>query len=495
MPAPSRAASRGRSDADRRAPGRPRGAEAGQSAGTRAAAAAVPGVSLRTRTGTAWRASNPGIENAAGRGDGHSMSDDVKSVNDLEREVETLRARVAELERWNLEAEQAGEALRRSEEAFRKIFDHSNDAIFVVDPHQDVIVDVNNRACQLLGYTCDEMHQLSLASIFPEDAERLREAMTRVAEAGTGWVSEVASATRSGARLPSEISISMIQLGKRPHLIALVRDISERRRAQDELRRAHDRMTADLEAAAQLQRALLPCSSPVIDGLRSAWHVRPSERLAGDAVNVFRLDDHHVGFYLLDVSGHGVKAAMLSVTLHRILTPFPVPLSTLVEQTRLGPRILAPREVAARLNRTFQMSDGTGQYFTLFYGVLDLRDRTLRFVSAGQGAPVLVRADGTAREIEHFDHPIGILPDAAFEDHTVTLEPGSTLLVYSDGLVETFDEGGEPFGRERLIEAIRETLPHGLQESLAEVVERVDRFGCAECIRDDMSLVAIQLTR
>jgi len=423
------------------------------------------------------------------------MPEAVRTNQALEREILELRARVEELERWNSEAEKAGEALRRSEESFRKIFDHSNDAIFVVDPADERIVDVNNRACQMLGYDCDEVHALRLTDIHPDDIDALRAFGRKVAEEGAGWTIELSSVTKSGERVPAEMSASMIRLGDRDYLIALVRDISERKRVEEELRRANERMNADLEAAAKLQRALLPCSSPVVEGLRAAWHVKPSERLAGDTLNIFRLDEHHVGFYLLDVSGHGVKAAMLSVALHRILTPQPVPLSILVEKANGGYRVVPPREVARRLNSMFQMSDGTGQYFTLFYGVLDMRTRTLRFVSAGQGAPVIVGADGAVREIERYDHPIGMLPDLAFEDHTVEIEPGSTLFVHSDGLVETFDGEGEPFGKERLLDAFRETRSLGLQESLTELVERVDRYGCPECIRDDMSVIAVQLTR
>ena len=101
----------------------------------------------------------------------------------------------------------------------------------------------------------------------------------------------------------------------------MIRDISLRKRAEEELRRVNKRMKAELDAAAEIQRSLLPSQSPLSGRVKVAWEVRPCEELHGDTLNVFRLDHNHLGLYILDVSGHGAAAAMLSVALHRILTP------------------------------------------------------------------------------------------------------------------------------------------------------------------------------
>ena len=83
-------------------------------------------------------------------------------------------------------------------------------------------------------------------------------------------------------------------------------------------------MQADLDAAAKIQAALLPTAGPQVPGYRFAWLFEPSAALAGDILNVFRLDDRQVGAYVLDVSGHGVAAALLSVTVSRFLSPPPI---------------------------------------------------------------------------------------------------------------------------------------------------------------------------
>ena len=152
-------------------------------------------------------------------------------------------------------------------------------------------------------------------------------------------------------------------------MIAMVRDITARKRAERELRRANERMKADLEAAAQIQKSLLPNLSPVMEGVRFAWEVKPCEELAGDILNIFRLDEHHLGFYILDVSGHGVPAAMLSVTLHEVLSPFPSPTSLLtrLKDEGAGFQIVSPAEVCQQLNGLSPMNPMTRQYFTLLY--------------------------------------------------------------------------------------------------------------------------------
>ncbi len=168
-------------------------------------------------------------------------------------------------------------------------------------------------------------------------------------------------------------------------MIALVRDISKRKEAEEKLGKANERMKADLEAAAQIQRSLLPNRPLSEEGVQFAWEFQPCDELAGDILNIFQLDQDHWGFYILDVSGHGVAAALLSVTLHRVLSPVPTPTSLLTRAKDGGSthEILSPAEVCRRLNGLFPMDPVTRQYFTLVYGVLYLKAREVRYVSAG----------------------------------------------------------------------------------------------------------------
>src|SRR5262249_50730707 len=143
--------------------------------------------------------------------------------------------------------------------------------------------------------------------------------------------------------------------------------------------------------AAWMQSNLLPMPSPSMLAINSEWRFRPSRYVAGDTLNIFPIDPHHVAFYLLDVSGHGVPAAMLSVTLSMLLTPdsssgSPLKRFDISSETFV---LAAPEEAIAELNRRFQSRDD--QYFTMIYGLIDSRDLTLRFSQAGHPNPVLIR--------------------------------------------------------------------------------------------------------
>jgi sigma-B regulation protein RsbU (phosphoserine phosphatase) len=164
----------------------------------------------------------------------------------------------------------------------------------------------------------------------------------------------------------------------------LERALAERNK---ELEIANQHMKEDLEAAARIQEALLPPAGMEIPGLRLAWAFRPCEHIGGDTFNVFALDDDHIGLYLLDVSGHGVPAALLSVHLSLILSPPRDPSSFLVRAD--GPAAgspASPADIVESLNRRFAWKS-TDRYFTMFYGVLNTRSGELRFACAPRTCP------------------------------------------------------------------------------------------------------------
>jgi len=347
----------------------------------------------------------------------------------------------------------------------------------------------------MLGLGRDALLASPLSSLYPDDPERVYSLMREVLDRGAGTTREFDCRTPSGERRSTEISASVVELSSGPFVIALLRDVTDRRRAEERLQIVNARMRADLEAAAEMQRALLPDENRPLRGVRAAWHVEPCERLGGDTLNVFALDHDRLGFFLLDVSGHGVKAAMLSVALHRVLSPFPHPGSVLVEPPRAPrgvPRVVSPRRVASRLNRLFPMDETGGQYFTIVYGVLDVPKRELCFVSAGQGAPLYVPRGGEPQEIERYDLPIGLVADARYDEHCWTLEPGSRLFFFSDGVVEAAGEEGEDFGKGRVLASLRRHRTRALDTTVQELAREVREWS-ARGLRDDVSVLAIEL--
>jgi sigma-B regulation protein RsbU (phosphoserine phosphatase) len=265
----------------------------------------------------------------------------------------------------------------------------------------------------------------------------------------------------------------------------------ERRNA--ELQAANAQMRADLGAAARVQAALLPAADPRVAGFRVGWRFVPSAFVAGDILNVFRLDERRVAVYLLDVSGHGVAAALLSVTVSRFLSPARDPTSVLWRREDRSDeyRLQPPAKVAARLGERFPLDEATGQYFTLVYGILDVESHTLRFISAGHRPIVHVPREGPATMIDAAGYPIGI-SDEAYEEREVRLAPGDRLFLYSDGVPEAMNDESEPFGSHRLLAQLDGARSVSLDATLTLLIDAVARWRGTRHVHDDVSVLSLE---
>ena len=419
---------------------------------------------------------------------------DENKTEEQPTDVAELQRRVTELEILETECQRAQEMLRKSEKRFQNIFDHSNDAIFVIDAVANEILDVNSKACTMLGYSREELLSTPISAIHPDEMPKLLAFAKSVSRNGQGWTDELRCLTKAGRFLPAEISASPIDMSGRLCTIALIRDISKRKQAEEELHRASQRMKGDLETAAKIQESLLPQVPPDVAGVSFAWAFKPCDELAGDIFNVFLLDEKEVGLYLLDVSGHGVVAALLSVVLSRILSPAPSPPSVL-KQCSAGSedRLLPPAEVAERLNRQFPMDPVTRQYFTLLYGMLNPETREFRYVSAGHPGPVYLSGTAEPVILEVSGFPIGFFEGVHYEEHSVAMKPGDRLYLYSDGVTEALNRKGQEFGKERLIRALDQSRSGPLKESVASLLETIEEC-CDARLEDDISVLAIEIT-
>jgi phosphoserine phosphatase RsbU/P len=264
------------------------------------------------------------------------------------------------------------------------------------------------------------------------------------------------------------------------------------RRRNEELEEHNRRMRRSLELAADMQRALLPAGPLDVPGLQYASVYHPCDELGGDILNIFPIGPRHVGLYLLDVSGHGVPAALLSVTLSRMLQPRPGQSSLVARAGERGLEPRSPAEVATELNRRFPMDDHLEQYFTLFYGVFDLERGVLRFVSAGHPPALCLPASGASRFVDSIGFAIGWFPDAEFHDHELALFAGDRLVAYSDGIIETGNDAAQAFGRHRLAQAAEASRQAPLDVLLESVVHSASEFRGPAPASDDVSALAIE---
>jgi PAS domain S-box-containing protein len=326
----------------------------------------------------------------------------------------------------------------------------------------------------------------------PDAVRTIRNSLAK----GTECTVQLLNYRKDGTPFWNRLSITPLRnkRGEITHFVGIQSDVTAQKEAEESLRIANDRISADLAAAAKIQRSLLPAKLPDIPGLRLSWSYRPCGELGGDTLNVFRLDENHLGLYVLDVSGHGVAAALSAVTLSRLLsaTPGQVCLPRPAEGSS-GYHIASPAEVAEKLNQQFQLDAKVSQYFTLVYAVLDVGARSLRFVSAGHPGPIHVTAGEESRPLPSTGPPIGLLPEASFEEHELALKPRDRVFFYTDGVTESSNQQGDQFGEERFLKLIQSSVSTPIEQSLNQITIGLEKWAENTPLDDDVSLLAFEL--
>jgi sigma-B regulation protein RsbU (phosphoserine phosphatase) len=264
--------------------------------------------------------------------------------------------------------------------------------------------------------------------------------------------------------------------------------------ANARLETVNARMTRDLKSAARIQQTFLP-DRVCVPGLEFAWIYRPCDELAGDGLNIIPLGNGKVGLYVLDVSGHGVTSALLSVTISRLLSPPTEASSILIQRSDVsgGFEITPPTEVASRLDKLFPFDSVNNQYSTLVYGVLDTATREFRYVSAGHPGPIHLPhgADPVILKCEGF--PIG-MAEEVYVERIVQLGAGDRLYLFSDGIPEAMSPDSQLFGNIRLLEAVGQHRLESLSMGLAAILDQIAKWQVFHKPQDDISLLAVQLS-
>lgn len=277
----------------------------------------------------------------------------------------------------------------------------------------------------------------------------------------------------------------------------LERELEAHARSATALALERERFQADLAAAAAIQRSLLPAHDLDLPGLRAAWRFRPCETVGGDLFNVFALNDNFTAFYCLDVSGHGVQAALTSVALSRLLSTWGADASLMV--TPSG-RIRWPREVVEILNQRFFGDAEERQFFTIVYGLVNRSTQTLSYVRAGHPLPLLVPPGAPPEFLRGGDVPVGFTGTATFSEIHRPFPRGTRLYVYSDGITEALRPGDrERFGTSRFAAAVCASdagsagPPRSLDGSLDDLFRDLEAFQGNDRPHDDISLLALEM--
>jgi len=237
------------------------------------------------------------------------------------------------------------------------------------------------------------------------------------------------------------------------------------------------RRASELETAAAVQQKLFPASQVPLSTLDYAGRCIPAQDVGGDYFDFLEIGQGRAGFLLGDVCGKGVSAALLMANLQACFHSYrPADLSK-------------PAQLLTSINRHFYSATDSDRFATLFYGVYDDASRTLRYVNCGHCPPILVRASGEVLLLEPTATVIGAFAEWDCAEAEVTIGDGDRLLLYSDGVIDTVDRGGNALDAPRLCGLIAQQA--SAAELVNDVVTEVAKLGGAQPV-DDVTVVALR---
>lgn len=278
--------------------------------------------------------------------------------------------------------------------------------------------------------------------------------------------------------------------------LRLYQSNQELKKLAQDLQHQKQRLETELAEAAAYVQSLLPNSFTFSDhGISIQSCFIPSKQLGGDLFDYHWIDEHYLRIYLLDVSGHGLRSALLSVSLCNFLK------SVSLGQKHID--LYNPAEVLKFLNRGFQMQNHSRQFFTIWYGVYNCQTRELTYSNAGHPPAVLISHSeskiGSEKSLEcetlqtlnAIDIPVGMMPDVEFTTQSCQIAPHSTLYIFSDGVYEIPLPDRTIWGFSNFVSLLEELhkQPHF---PLNVLVDRVMNIGHSKQFEDDFSLLKVQ---
>jgi PAS domain S-box-containing protein len=353
-----------------------------------------------------------------------------------------------------LEVEKARRQQARADARYRRAMDTAAIGMCLLAP-DGTFIEVNPALCEFFGYDAETLTQKKWQDLTPPEfldvGDEARRAVFDGRQDSYRLIKQYFHA--DGYRIWADVAVNCVrdEHGQVEHLASQIADITEEVHTRERLKQSDeqnrllaqrlqeqsDRLAAELKTAADYMASIMP------RGLSGRVNVQsyylPSRELSGDCFDYTWIDEDHLLVYLIDVSGHGIEPALLSVSVHNML-----------RSGSLGSEIvLSPEDALAELNRLFQMREQGDHYFTVWYGIYQASSRTLRFASAG-APPALAfgpAVDGAVQvtELSTAATPVGMFEDTVFTSGSYSVPPGCRILIYSDGAHEITLDSGRQF--------------------------------------------------
>ncbi len=362
-------------------------------------------------------------------------------------------------------------ALRESELRYRSVWENSTDGVLLID--LDGVIRFCNPAVKTIfgwetGEVCGKTLDFLQTTTTPPGTWKA------AAEAEERRVFEADARRADGSEVEVEIGFTRMRMGQQQWLVAFIRDITERRRHEAEIRKTRQ----EFAAAREIQSRLFPTSAPRVPGFDIAGVSHAAEATGGDSFDYLPLPDGSWGILVADVAGHGMGPALL------------------MAETRFCLRMTArsatgPAEILTQANRLLAEDLGGDRYVTVSLAAIHPESRVLRHASAGHPATWILDASGTIKaSLRRTGKPLGRQGNAAYgENPTITLAPGDVVLQLTDGIDEAMRADGSLFTVERVLDLIRKH-PGMASLDLAELIcSEARAFTQPEPQTDDFTVV------
>lgn len=421
--------------------------------------------------------------------DGHRLTVDISMASNRSSRVgvDTVIAQLVDITaevKAQAELEEAQRVQAITDALYRRSVESAAVGMCLVSPH-GFLYQNNQSICDFFGYDQQELmarnwRELTAPECLPAHMENIE---ILLAGGIDSYEMDTQFINSAGERIWGHLTVSCLRGadGRVETVIGQIIDITEAVLSREKLTQREQQLTSEMASAATYVASLLPEDLHGEVEVSSAY--LPSLELGGDCFHYRWIDDDLLKIYMIDVSGHGIRPALLSMSVHNILRSGSLPTSTL----------LRPERVLGKLNSLFQMDEQDGVYFTMWYGVYETSTRTLRYASGGHPPAMAFNTNGDGRwectELTGSSSlPLGMFENATFETATYTVPAGCRLMVFSDGVFEIPLPDGEHSSIDDLAEAALDLLDAN-EFSADAVADRMRSKSIDGQFDDDCSLV------